>query len=149
MVVRSRSTWPRSVEATEDGTDYLSLTTDSLSLIARAEMDNEKTTESSMAFEDKNITCEDCGCEFVHSADDQARYAERGFETDPKRCRPCREKRKAARSGGGSRGGGGDRADRPSFEAVCSACGVNTTVPFKPSGDRPVYCRDCYRQRRD
>ena len=107
-----------------------------------------------MAFEDKTIVCGDCGCEFVHSGEDQAKYAERGFDSDPKRCRPCRETRKAQRSGGGGGGGGGygggggDRSDRPSFEAVCSACGVNTTVPFKPSGERPVYCRDCYRDKR-
>lgn len=32
--------------------------------------------------------------------------------------------------------------------AVCTACGVNTTVPFVPLPDRPVYCRDCFRSRR-
>ncbi len=46
-------------------------------------------------YEDKMITCEDCGGEFAHSAEDQERYAERGFTSDPKRCRECRAKRKA------------------------------------------------------
>ncbi|MDR0468575.1 MAG: zinc-binding protein, partial [Peptococcaceae bacterium] len=27
-----------------------------------------------------------------------------------------------------------------------SACGVETQVPFKPTGVRPVYCRDCYQK---
>jgi CxxC-x17-CxxC domain-containing protein len=27
---------------------------------------------------------------------------------------------------------------------TCAACGVETQVPFRPSGDRPVYCRDCF-----
>jgi CxxC-x17-CxxC domain-containing protein len=27
---------------------------------------------------------------------------------------------------------------------ICSGCGQQTTVPFEPRGDRPVYCRDCY-----
>ena len=30
------------------------------------------------------------------------------------------------------------------FQAVCSTCGTETQVPFKPSGDRPVLCRDCF-----
>ena len=112
-----------------------------------------------MAFEDKQIMCEDCNTEFAHTAEDQERYAERGFTSEPKRCRPCREKRKARQQegggghggggGGGGYGGGGGRSERPSFDAVCAECGVATTVPFKPAGDRPVYCRDCYRQRRD
>jgi CxxC-x17-CxxC domain-containing protein len=98
-----------------------------------------------MAFEDKNIVCADCGQEFVHSAEDQSRYAERGFTNDPKRCRPCRDKRKA--QGGG--GGGGRRAPRESYEATCAECGASTTVPFKPTQGRPVYCRDCFRAQRD
>ncbi|MHC4609618.1 MAG: CxxC-x17-CxxC domain-containing protein, partial [Planctomycetota bacterium] len=32
--------------------------------------------------------------------------------------------------------------------AVCAECGVSTTVPFKPTQGRPVYCRDCYRSKR-
>jgi CxxC-x17-CxxC domain-containing protein len=30
------------------------------------------------------------------------------------------------------------------FDAVCASCGVTTQVPFRPSNDRPVYCRDCF-----
>ncbi|WP_394297334.1 CxxC-x17-CxxC domain-containing protein [Methanosarcina sp. 1.H.T.1A.1] len=26
---------------------------------------------------------------------------------------------------------------------MCSDCGVETQVPFKPTEGRPVYCRDC------
>ena len=94
-----------------------------------------------MAFEDKTISCIECGQDFVHSAEDQSRYAERGFANEPKRCRECREKRKA------QGGGGGGRA-RESYEATCAECGVATTVPFKPTQGRPVYCRDCYRAQR-
>jgi len=116
-----------------------------------------------MTYEDKKIVCSDCGQEFTHSAEDQARYAERGFTNEPKRCRDCRDQRKAQGGGGrhaggaggprGGRGdsaGGGGRSDasRPSFEATCAECGAKTTVPFKPSQGRPVYCRDCYRSRR-
>ncbi|MBI4262667.1 hypothetical protein HY624_04030 [Candidatus Uhrbacteria bacterium] len=31
-------------------------------------------------------------------------------------------------------------------QATCSACGKSCEVPFKPTGDRPVYCRDCFGQ---
>ncbi|MAF81195.1 zinc-binding protein, partial [bacterium] len=30
------------------------------------------------------------------------------------------------------------------FDATCADCGSETQVPFQPSGDRPVYCRDCF-----
>jgi len=30
------------------------------------------------------------------------------------------------------------------FDAVCAQCGESTTVPFRPRGDRPVYCRSCF-----
>ncbi|HOT06402.1 MAG TPA: hypothetical protein PLI05_03785 [Methanotrichaceae archaeon] len=33
-------------------------------------------------------------------------------------------------------------------DAVCSDCGNQTQVPFKPDGVRPVYCRDCYQKHR-
>jgi CxxC-x17-CxxC domain-containing protein len=30
--------------------------------------------------------------------------------------------------------------------AVCSSCGNQAQVPFKPRMDKPVYCSDCFRQ---
>jgi CxxC-x17-CxxC domain-containing protein len=49
-----------------------------------------------------------------------------------------------------SKGFGGlgfrDRPMRESFKAVCSECGANCDLPFKPSQDRPVYCRDCFQK---
>jgi len=101
-----------------------------------------------MEFEDKNLNCEDCSEEFVFSSDEQAFYNERGFENEPKRCKPCRQKKKASRQGhGGGRGGFSSRP-RESHDVVCAECGENTTVPFKPTGDRPVYCNDCFRSKR-
>src|SRR5437016_5273939 len=43
---------------------------------------------------------------------------------------------------------GGDRsygADRPMFQTICSKCGNSCEVPFRPTGEKPVYCRDCFR----
>ena len=59
-------------------------------------------------YNDKNLTCADCGQEFVFTASEQDFYAQRGF-TEPRRCPSCRASRKAARGaegGGGSYGGG-------------------------------------------
>lgn len=41
-----------------------------------------------------------------------------------------------------------DRGPREMHPAKCADCGADTQVPFKPSPDRPVYCRDCYQKRR-
>jgi CxxC-x17-CxxC domain-containing protein len=43
---------------------------------------------------------------------------------------------------------GFDRSPRQMHKATCAECGKECEVPFKPSGDRPVYCRDCYAKRR-
>lgn len=43
--------------------------------------------------------------------------------------------------------GGFDRDNRrpsQSFPAVCSKCGKDCTIPFRPSAGRPVYCNDCF-----
>ncbi|MBN1544478.1 DNA-directed RNA polymerase [Candidatus Woesearchaeota archaeon] len=55
------------------------------------------------------------------------------------------------RGGGGFRsGGGGFRGGpREMHKAVCSECGQECEVPFKPSGDKPVFCKECYRKRRE
>jgi len=84
--------------------------------------------------QDKTLICKDCGTEFPFTVRDQQFYAEKGFENEPQRCRDCRTNRKTSRSG----------AAREMFDAVCAQCGVATTVPFKPRGDKPVYCRACY-----
>jgi CxxC-x17-CxxC domain-containing protein len=43
-------------------------------------------------------------------------------------------------------GGGQGGFNRQMFDVTCSDCGTETQVPFKPDGDRPVYCRDCYQK---
>jgi CxxC-x17-CxxC domain-containing protein len=111
-------------------------------------------------YNDKNLTCADCGQEFVFTASEQDFYAQRGF-TEPRRCPSCRASRKAARNaeGGGSSsyggyggggGGGGyrDRGPREMFEATCSSCGKEAQVPFRPTSGKPVYCSDCFRSQR-
>ena len=108
-----------------------------------------------MTFVDRSLVCVDCGVEFIHSAADQEFYSQKGFSSDPKRCTSCRASRRSARDTGydvrdigGPRGyeRGDDRPAREYFVVICSSCGNQAQVPFKPRMDRPVYCSDCFRQ---
>jgi len=94
-----------------------------------------------MAYEDRSLTCFDCGATFTFSAEEQEFFASKGYENDPKRCPSCREARKANRQ---SSGGYGFRSQRQMFPAVCAQCGKDTEVPFQPREGRPVYCSECY-----
>ncbi|MFA5248524.1 MAG: CxxC-x17-CxxC domain-containing protein [Patescibacteria group bacterium] len=39
-----------------------------------------------------------------------------------------------------------DRGDRPEMhKATCAECGSSCEVPFRPSGDRPVLCSNCFK----
>ena len=62
-----------------------------------------------------------------------------------------------AAGGGNTRHGSGgnqtqtaspDAAQGNQFKVKCTGCGIETTVPFKPDPNRPVYCRTCYLNRR-
>lgn len=69
----------------------------------------------------------------------------------PVYCRDCNRNRKQSDR---PSMGGGDRAPRPmvdvsSMGLKCASCNAAVTeLPFQPSSDRPVYCRDCNRNRR-
>ena len=91
-----------------------------------------------MSFQDKELQCQDCGATFTFSADEQRFFQTKGYTNEPKRCPSCRQARKAERYGDAGYG------YRQIFPAICAECGQETEVPFKPSGDRPVYCRNCY-----
>lgn len=95
-----------------------------------------------MEFQDKVLVCRDCGKEFLFSAGEQAFYAEKGFQNEPTRCRNCRMARK-----GGGPAAQESGASRALFPAVCSDCGKETQVPFKPTAGKPVYCRECFQKR--
>ena len=122
---------------------------------------------------DQVITCADCGREFTFTASEAQFYADRGFST-PRRCPACRAAKKAARgtstgagssysSGGNSSYGSGSSSSsygsgrssggfgggsREMFTATCSNCGNTASVPFRPTGNKPVYCSDCFSARR-
>ncbi len=49
------------------------------------------------------------------------------------------------RSGGF--GGGNYGEPREMHDITCADCGQKSQVPFKPDGNKPVYCKDCFRKR--
>ncbi|MCZ6789266.1 MAG: zinc-ribbon domain containing protein [Chloroflexi bacterium] len=91
-----------------------------------------------MNYEDKTLTCLDCGQPFTFSADDQSYHALKGFTNEPNRCESCRQARRNERDGGFG------QSPREMHTVVCAECGKDATVPFQPRGDRPVYCSDCF-----
>jgi CxxC-x17-CxxC domain-containing protein len=100
----------------------------------------------------KTISCVQCQAEFEFTDEDRARL-ESLVEmkkidqwTEPKRCLPCRQARKKAGGSGSGAGSGGGRQEL--FVASCSTCGGEAKVPFKPRGDRPVYCSSCFSEQR-
>ena len=89
-------------------------------------------------YQNKILVCKECGKEFIFTASEQEFYAEKGFTNDPGRCPECRVARKRQ---------GNNRPfqrERQMYPAICANCGKETMVPFKPSGDKPVYCRECF-----
>ena len=49
----------------------------------------------------------------------------------------------------GYQDGGFDRGPREMHKATCSECKQECEVPFKPSGDRPVFCKDCFSKKKN
>ncbi len=86
---------------------------------------------------DKSLTCVECGATFLFTSGEQEFFASRGYTNEPKRCPQCRDARRSQQRGYGQ----GPREMHP---AVCAQCGADTMVPFRPRGDRPVYCSDCF-----
>jgi len=93
-----------------------------------------------MEYRDRALKCMECGAEIVFRAGEQLFYADKGFKNEPKRCKNCKAKKGQPQ---GSQG-----YQRTVTATVCSQCGKETTVPFRLTQGRPVYCRECFQQRR-
>ena len=100
-----------------------------------------------MALADRTLVCVECGAEFIFTAGEQEFFNSRGFSNEPKRCRSCRAVRRTEQGGGG--GGMYQDAPREMYPIVCAECGIDAMVPFRPRGDRPVYCIDCFSKMRN
>lgn len=49
----------------------------------------------------------------------------------------------------GSPRGGAGAEDRQMFDAVCDECGNSCKVPFRPSSDKPIYCSNCFGDKKE
>jgi CxxC-x17-CxxC domain-containing protein len=101
-----------------------------------------------MQFVDRFLKCSDCGNDFVFTAGEQLFFYDKQFENDPKRCKLCKAKR-----AGLGRSTNPDALTALPFsktetQTECSDCGIQTTVPFKPTQGRPVLCRECFQKKR-
>ena len=85
-----------------------------------------------MEYSDRLLKCVDCGREFVFTADEQVFFHARQFKNVPRHCKKCKALR-----------GSGARRVRPETRTNCAECGLETTVPFKPTQGKPVLCRSC------
>lgn len=92
-------------------------------------------------------TCSDCGksCQVPFKpTSSKPVYCSNCFKKDSS---PRGNDRRGGDRRGGDRRDGGGRGDRGRLEmhkTVCDDCGKNCEVPFKPTGDKPVYCSDCF-----
>ena len=121
--------------------------------------------ECNALFQDKTLTCRDCGREFVFTAGEQQFYQSRGLMNEPgplpgvprgpqvgRRRRGRRRLRlldaaaaaAAATAAAAAAAAATTGPRREMFPATCSSCGKETKVPFQPRGDKPVYCSECF-----
>lgn len=88
-----------------------------------------------MQFADKTLKCVACLEEFIFTADEQQFFFDKQFVNIPRRCKPCQAKRKRI----------GATRKWQETRATCALCGLETTLPFKPTQGRPVLCRTCFK----
>jgi CxxC-x17-CxxC domain-containing protein len=101
-----------------------------------------------MEFTDRILKCSDCGNEFIFTAGEQLFFYDKQFKNDPKRCKLCKAKRAGLGRTANANGALTLPLSRTETRTKCSACGVETTVPFKPTQGRPVLCRSCFQLKR-
>src|SRR2546428_7632960 len=110
-----------------------------------------------MSFQDKTLTCRDCGREFIWTAGEQEFYAARGLQNAPTRCPEDRAARRAGGGGGGGSygnrgggggsygggGGGGGYGGAPArFTPAFTKRGPQGRAPFPPPRGQPPDLHD-------
>jgi CxxC-x17-CxxC domain-containing protein len=95
-----------------------------------------------MEFQDRVLKCVDCGEDFVFTAGEQIFFHDKQFTNLPKRCKACKLKRAPSH-------GTPNNFTKNETAAVCAGCGKETTLPFRPTQGRPVFCRECFGQQKN
>jgi len=101
-----------------------------------------------MQFVDRFLKCSDCSVDFVFTAGEQLFFNDKQFKNDPKRCKLCKAKRAGLGRSSNPNAVAALPFSRTETKTECSACGIETTVPFKPTQGRPVLCRSCFQLKR-
>ncbi|MFA5080813.1 MAG: CxxC-x17-CxxC domain-containing protein [Candidatus Paceibacterota bacterium] len=68
-------------------------------------------------------------------------------EDKPVYCSRCFSIREETSFSDKSRGGNRERPkfqEKVMFNTICDKCGKRFEIPFKPFGDKPVYCNECF-----
>lgn len=96
---------------------------------------------------DREIICKDCHRKFLFTARDQEFFTKMSF-TPPVRCKPCRDKRKAEKEGGGAPAGRplGTSPSNPIRE-YRSGSRTFSASPPPPSRDNKISDEDGRRRR--
>jgi CxxC-x17-CxxC domain-containing protein len=94
-----------------------------------------------MEFQDRVLKCVDCGGDFVFTAGEQIFFHDKQFKNLPKRCKACKQKHTPAQ-------GASHSFTKQETVVTCSGCGRETTLPFRPTQGRPVFCRECFGQQK-
>ena len=89
-----------------------------------------------MDFQDKTLTCKDCGKDFAWSAGEQKFYQDKGLQNSPSRCPDCRKQAKE------------QKVNRQMYPITCKECGKAGEVPFQPRDPNDVLCADCFGKKR-
>ena len=98
-------------------------------------------------FNDRILTCVDCRADFIFTAGEQIFFFDKQFKNDPKRCKPCKSRRSGLAAVANGTGPVAAGLSRTETRTECSECGIETTVPFKPTQGRPVLCRQCFQMK--
>jgi CxxC-x17-CxxC domain-containing protein len=90
-----------------------------------------------MEFQDRVLKCSDCGQDFVFTAGEQSFFHDKQFKNLPRRCKACKLKHSPPKATP-------NHSAKQETAAVCAGCGKETTLPFRPTQGRPVFCRECF-----
>lgn len=90
---------------------------------------------TALNFVDKELICVDCGGAFLFSAGEQMFFHDKGFKSEPKRCKACMAVRHSGRKA------------IVQTQIKCATCGSDAVVPFLPRRNEPVLCRTCFLDR--
>ena len=85
---------------------------------------------------DNKAVCSVCSKEFEISEEEKDIYFRMEFSNAPRRCRICRGAEGALKSA--------VKPEKIMYNAICDKCGKEAQLPFKPSGDKPVFCKVCF-----